>query len=73
MRGRFGNGIFAAGGEANAARNLGVPVAHARSLFVMTALAAGRFTAIQALVTGSADTLVDLEQELAKSARNGTA
>ena len=57
-RTRFGNWIFAAGGEANAARNLGVPVARTKiTLFVFTALAAALFAAIQVLVTGSADTL----------------
>ncbi len=58
MRTRFGNWIFAAGGDANAARNLGVPVARTKiTLFVFTALAACLFAAIQVLVTGSADTL----------------
>ena len=58
MRTRFGNWIFAAGGEANAARNMGVPVARTKiTLFVFTALAAALFAAIQVLVTGSADTL----------------
>ena len=57
-RTRFGNWIFAAGGEPNAARNLGVPVARTKiTLFVFTALAAALFAAIQVLVTGSADTL----------------
>ena len=57
-RTRFGNWIFAAGGEAGAARNLGVPVARTKiTLFVFTALAAALFAAIQVLVTGSADTL----------------
>ena len=57
-RTRFGNWIFASGGEANAARNLGVPVARTKiTLFVFTALAAALFAAIQVLVTGSADTL----------------
>ncbi len=58
MRTRFGNWIFAAGGEANAARNMGVPVARTKiTLFIFTALAAALFAAIQVLVTGSADTL----------------
>ncbi len=56
-RTRFGNWIFASGGDANAARNLGVPVARTKiTLFVLTALAAALFAAIQVLVTGSADT-----------------
>ncbi|MGH8430262.1 MAG: ABC transporter permease, partial [Solimonas sp.] len=57
-RTRFGNWIFASGGDQNAARNLGVPVARTKiTLFVLTALAAALFAAIQVLVTGSADTL----------------
>jgi simple sugar transport system permease protein len=40
-RTRFGNWIFAAGGDANAARNAGVPVARTKiALFVMTSMAA---------------------------------
>ncbi|ESY75732.1 ABC transporter permease [Mesorhizobium sp. M1050] len=63
-RSRFGNWIFAAGGEANAARNLGVPVARTKiTLFVMTAMAAALFAAIQVLVTGSADTLRGTQKE----------
>jgi simple sugar transport system permease protein len=57
-RTRFGNWIFASGGDQNAARNLGVPVARTKiTLFIFTALAAALFAAIQVLVTGSADTL----------------
>ena len=63
-RTRFGNWIFASGGEANAARNLGVPVARTKiTLFIMTALAATLFAAIQVLVTGSADTLRGTQKE----------
>jgi simple sugar transport system permease protein len=63
-RTRYGNWIFAAGGDANAARNLGVPVARTKiTLFVMTALAATLFAAIQVLVTGSADTLRGTQKE----------
>ncbi|MCA0431918.1 MAG: ABC transporter permease [Proteobacteria bacterium] len=63
-RTRFGNWIFAAGGEPNAARNLGVPVARTKiTLFAMTALAAALFAAIQVLVTGSADTLRGTQKE----------
>ena len=58
MRTRFGNWVFASGGEPNAARNVGVPVARTKiTLFVMTAMAATLFAAIQVLNTGSADTL----------------
>ncbi len=64
MRTRFGNWIFAAGGEANAARNMGVPVARTKiTLFIMTALAAALFATIQVLVTGSADTLRGNQKE----------
>jgi simple sugar transport system permease protein len=63
-RTRFGNWIFAAGGEANAARNLGVPVARTKiMLFMFTALSAALFAAIQVLVTGSADTLRGTQKE----------
>ena len=63
-RTRFGNWIFASGGEANASRSLGVPVARTKiTLFVMTALAATLFAAIQVLVTGSADTLRGTQKE----------
>ncbi|MBI3674670.1 MAG: ABC transporter permease, partial [Rhizobiales bacterium] len=49
-RTRFGNWIFAAGGDAAAARNMGVPVARTKiTLFVFTALAAALFAAIQVL------------------------
>ena len=63
-RTRFGNWVFASGGEANAARNLGVPVARTKIiLFVFTALAATLFAAIQVLETGSADTLRGNQKE----------
>ena len=63
-RTRFGNWIFASGGEANAARNMGVPVARTKiMLFIFTALAATLFAAIQVLVTGSADTLRGTQKE----------
>ena len=63
-RTRFGNWVFAAGGDPNAARNLGVPVARTKiSLFVFTAMAAALFAAIQVLVTGSADTLRGNQKE----------
>jgi simple sugar transport system permease protein len=61
---RFGNWIFAAGGDANAARNVGVPVAKVKvRLFVMTALAAALFASIQVLSVGSADTARGLQKE----------
>ena len=47
---KFGNWVFAAGGDANAARNVGVPVARVKIvLFILTALAATLFATIQVL------------------------
>jgi simple sugar transport system permease protein len=63
-RTRFGNWIFACGGDANVARNLGVPVVRTKIiLFVCTALAAALFAAIQVLSAGSADTLRGTQKE----------
>ena len=54
-RTRFGNWIFASGGEANAARNMGVPVARTKiTLFIFTALAATLFAALRSLDTSGA-------------------
>ncbi len=64
LRTKYGNWIFASGGEPNAARNVGVPVARTKiALFVLTALAAAIFAAIQVLTTGSADTLRGSQKE----------
>jgi simple sugar transport system permease protein len=53
-RTRFGNWIFAVGGEANAARNVGVPVARVKiSLFVITSTAAALVGVMIALRLGS--------------------
>lgn len=61
---RFGNWIYACGGDANAARNLGVPVARTKIiLFICTACAATLFAAIQVLTAGSADTLRGTQKE----------
>jgi simple sugar transport system permease protein len=61
---RFGNWIFAAGGDQNAARNVGVPVARVKIiLFILTALAATTFATIQVLTFGSADTLRGTQKE----------
>src|SRR5437588_6512095 len=63
-RTRFGNWTFACGGDANAARNVGVPVARTEiTLFVCTALSAALFAAIQVLAAGSADTLRGTQKE----------
>jgi len=49
-RTKFGNWIYAAGGDANAARNAGVPVARTKiALFVTTALTAGLVGVIDVL------------------------
>jgi simple sugar transport system permease protein len=52
---RIGNWIFASGGDANAARNVGVPVSAIKiSLFMVTAFGATVFAACQVLEFGSA-------------------
>lgn len=64
VRTRFGNWIFASGGDANAARNVGVPVARVKiSLFIMTAVVATIFACVQVFSTGSADTLRGTQKE----------
>ena len=64
LRTRFGNWIFASGGDPVAARNIGVPVARTKiTLFILTALTATLFATIQVLSTGSADTLRGTQKE----------
>jgi simple sugar transport system permease protein len=64
VRTPFGNWIFACGGNADAARNLGVPVAQVKvSLFAATAAAACLVGVIQAVKFGGADTLRGEAQE----------
>ncbi|MBT2772647.1 ABC transporter permease [Halomonas sp. ISL-60] len=61
----YGNWIFASGGDANAARNSGVPVHRVKiSLFMFTAFSATIFACIQVMDTGSADTIRGLLKEL---------
>jgi simple sugar transport system permease protein len=61
---RFGNWIFTVGGDSNAARNVGVPVAKVKiRLFILSACAATLFAAIQVLSVGSADTSRGLQKE----------
>nr|WP_129140843.1 ABC transporter permease [Halomonas coralii] len=61
----YGNWIFASGGDANAARNSGVPVRRVKiSLFIFTALSATVFASLQVMDTGSADTIRGLLKEL---------
>ena len=58
LRTPFGNWIFGVGGDAEAARNNGVPVERVRVLLFMgTAVAATIFAALQVLSVGSADVL----------------
>jgi simple sugar transport system permease protein len=58
LRTRFGNWVFAAGGDAVAARNIGVPVARVKiMLFMAMSMTAALFASIQVLDAGSADTL----------------
>ncbi len=58
LRTRVGNWIFACGGDANAARNVGVPVSKVKiGLFMFTACAATIFACVQVLDQGSADVL----------------
>ena len=57
-RTRFGNGIFASGGDARAARTSGVPTGTVKTLlFMSTACAAALVAIITVLTVGTADTL----------------
>ncbi len=58
LRTRFGNWIFGAGGSADAARNVGVPVARVKvALFMLTALSACLVATIQVVTFTGADVL----------------
>ena len=58
LKTHIGNWIFGAGGDANAARNVGVPVVKLKiSLFMLTALAAFVVALVQATQLDSADSL----------------
>jgi simple sugar transport system permease protein len=58
LRTRFGNWIFGAGGNADAARNVGVPVARVKIvLFMLTAVAACLVATIQVVKFQGADVL----------------
>jgi simple sugar transport system permease protein len=64
LRTPIGNWIFGAGGDPNAARNVGVPVDRLKiGLFMTTAFAAWLVAAIQVTVVKSADTLRGEGQE----------
>jgi simple sugar transport system permease protein len=61
---RFGNWIFAVGGDANAAKNVGVPVRRVKiSLFVLTAFCSCLFAVLQVCDIGSAAADRGLQQE----------
>jgi simple sugar transport system permease protein len=58
LKTKIGNWIFAAGGDQNAARNSGVPVAAVKTaLFITTACAATLVAVLQVMNTGSTDAL----------------
>lgn len=64
LRTRPGNWIFGIGGDANAARNVGVPVDRMKIiLFMITAAAAWLVATIQVLSAGGADTLRGQQRE----------
>jgi len=64
LRTSFGNWVFAVGGDATSARNVGVPVRRVKIiLFVLTAMSAVVFAAVQVLDVGSADTLRGTQKE----------
>lgn len=64
LRTRPGNWIFGIGGDANAARNVGVPVNRMKVvLFMTTAFAAWLVATIEVLSTGGADTLRGQQRE----------
>ena len=64
LRTRFGNWIFAVGGNVQAARNVGVPVGLVKiSLFIGTAVSAWLLATIQILASGSADVLRGEQRE----------
>jgi len=64
LRTRFGNWIFAVGGDEKAARNVGVPVNRVKIiLFILTALSAAVFAAVQVFEVNSADTLRGTQKE----------
>jgi simple sugar transport system permease protein len=63
-RTRFGNWIFAVGGDKTSAVNVGVPVDRVKIvLFMLTAMSAVLFAAIQIMQVGSADTLRGTQKE----------
>ncbi len=64
LRTRFGNWIFGAGGSAEAARNLGVPVTRVKiMLFMSTALAGWLVATLEAVSFGNSDVTRGLGRE----------
>jgi len=64
LRTRVGNWIYAAGGDANAARNSGVPVARVKTgLFMLTACAAALVAILTVLDAGSTDARRGVQKE----------
>lgn len=64
VRTQFGNWIFAAGGDANSARNSGVPVNRVKTiLFIFTACAAALVAIITVLDAGSTDARRGFQKE----------
>ncbi len=64
LRTRVGNWIFAAGGDPNAARNSGVPVARVKTgLFMLTACAATLVAVLTVLDAGSTDARRGFQKE----------
>ena len=71
-RTRYGNWIFATGGDADVARNVGVPVDRVKiSLFICTACAATLLATIQVMEAGSADTTARPAQGIRGDHRRG--
>jgi simple sugar transport system permease protein len=64
IRTGFGNWIFASGGDSNAARNSGVPVARVKTiLFILTACAAALVAILTVLDAGSTDARRGFQKE----------
>jgi simple sugar transport system permease protein len=64
LRTRVGNWIYASGGDANAARNSGVPVTRVKTgLFMLTACAAGLVAILTVLDAGSTDARRGVQKE----------
>ncbi len=64
LRTQFGNWIFAAGGDANAARNSGVPVRRVKTiLFIVTACCATLVAVLTVLDAGSTDARRGFQKE----------